>query len=128
MSLRFDQRDGVLILRVGQNDLKPDALDASKNALLERLRGAQLAAIDMSGVRTMTGAGLTLLVLVLGALGEWRSRTGLSAEGGLRLFGLQPRVEGFLRMSRLEEVFPADSDEETCLAALAPEDETRMAA
>jgi anti-sigma B factor antagonist len=80
-----------------------------KRILLERIHKNRLVAFDLSNIRYLNSTGLGLLLTALRAI---------HGEGDLRLFGVQPTVLEFLRLTRMDRVLAVDPDEKTAIANL----------
>ncbi len=109
MELRFEERDGILIVRVDGTELGADAAEEVRRALLTGIGAHAFVILDLSTVTFMDSSGLGVLVAAMKAL---RGR------GELRLIRVQPLIRELFNLTGLNRVFLVDTDETSAAAAL----------
>jgi anti-sigma B factor antagonist len=109
MDLRFEERDGTLIVRVEGEELGADTAEEVRRTLLAGMGAHAFVILDLSTVTFMDSSGLGVLVAAMKAL---RGR------GELRLIRVNPLVQELFSLTGLNRVFLVDPDETAALAAL----------
>jgi anti-sigma B factor antagonist len=109
MDLRFEERDGILVVRVDGDELGADTAEEVRSALLAGMGVHPFVILDLSAVTFMDSSGLGVLVAAMKAL---RGR------GELRLIRVNPLIQQLFNLTGLNRVFQVDPDERTAAAAL----------
>ena len=110
MELSVDERQGVHIVRVGEAKMTYPALPD----FFERVRGVIEASdghmiIDLQAVSYIDSASIGCLMDIHRLLQD--------KKGGLRLSGLQPRVETMISMTGLHKIIELHREEDDAIAA-----------
>lgn len=109
MELRFEDHDGICIIRTAAPELGADSSDELRRQLIAKLEECPWGAFDLSGVGFMDSSALGTLVAGLKTV---RGR------GHFRLFGLQPSIANLFRLTGMSRVFPTDDEEAEALDAI----------
>jgi anti-sigma B factor antagonist len=109
MDLQFEERDGILVVRVEGSELGADTAEEVRSALLTGMGAHAFVVLDLSAVTFMDSSGLGVLVAAMKAL---RGR------GELRLVRVNPLIQELFNLTGLNRVFLVDADETTAAAAL----------
>ena len=109
MQLAFEQRGEVTLVRVREAKLTYPILSSFFSEVRQQVEGgARKVVIDLSMVSYLDSASIGCLMDVHRLLQE--------KGGGLRLSGLQPRVETMISMTGVHKIVPLHREEEDALA------------
>ena len=112
MDLRFEDRDGICIIRTSTSELGADCSEELRRQLLAKLEESPWSAFDLSQVGFMDSSALGTLVAGLKTV---RGR------GHFRLFGLQPSIANLFRLTGMSRVFPTDEEEGSSIESIRAE-------
>ncbi len=109
MELRFEDQDGVLIVRTTGEELGADTAEETRRTLLPRLASTPWVVMDLSTLTFMDSSGLGVLVAAMKSV---RGR------GEMRLIGVHERIRELFGLTGLGRVFPIDADLASALSTL----------
>ena len=110
MQLTFDTRSEVTIVRVREAKLTYPVLSSFFSEVQQRVDGvARQVLIDLQAVGYLDSASIGCLMDIHRLLQD--------KKGGLRLSGLQPRVETMISMTGLHKIIELHREEDDAIAA-----------
>ncbi len=97
LHLRFEQRDGTLIVTPLASRLDAESALELRTRVADQARGRRRVVVSLEHVATMDGSALAALIAVLKAM---------DPVGELRLAHASPSIRAFLARTHLDELFP----------------------
>ena len=101
LQLRFQQRNGSLVVTPLVDRLDAECALELRNQLVAHARGRRRVVLSLEHVTSMDGSGLAALISTLKAMDD-------GAE--LRLASASPAVQALLARTRLDALFPRYAD------------------
>ncbi len=109
MPLLFEDHGTVLIIRAQETEIGADNSPDLRLQMMKHVQPDNYLAVDLSPVTFMDSSGLSFFVALLKRVRE---------KGACRVFGMQPRVMELFRLTRLDNVFAIDPNEDTAVTML----------
>lgn len=109
MELRFEERDGILIVRTAGEELGAESAERARGDLLPQMTASPWVVLDLASLTFMDSSGLGVLVAAMKSV---RGR------GELRLTNVHARIRELFTLTGLGRVFQIDPDETTAIETL----------
>jgi anti-sigma B factor antagonist len=101
LHLRFEQRDGSLVVTPLASRLDAECALELRTRVADQARGCRRVVVSLEHVRAIDGSALAALISVLKAM---------DVRGELRLAHVSPEVRALLARTHLDELFPQFDD------------------